>query len=334
MGIITNGFLVGSKKSAGGINFLRIKGQQVFRNKPQVSANYVPSHAQILQRSLQSSLTKAIKNNEQLQNLINYGWDRHIIKRTNSNEFQRDALRLFTRNADSSLSLIGDKEDRMAIADSIGYDKYILDRMAAGDIAFTKSKFEFPSEAVYTSGGTAAFLGANVEAIKQMLGNKYSQDYVNSEPFVFVVLESSGTISVMPAPYTPTSAVDVVKVAVAAPAVQNGNIVVWLYSSSVELDFDQVNIPVPTVTDVKLDGSSVFSQKPFTWSSGESVTLTGANIADGDIRMYNSSTSSWLTTPTEITIGSRSATTAALTRASGPVNYEISSIEIGNVVVW
>ena len=52
MGIIVNGFLIGSKKSAGGINFYKRMGKTCFRNKPTLSKDYVPSSAQMLQRNV------------------------------------------------------------------------------------------------------------------------------------------------------------------------------------------------------------------------------------------------------------------------------------------
>lgn len=237
MGIVTNGFLIGARKSSGGINFLKIRGQQVFRNKPQISKDYVPSAAQVLQRSLQSALTRGIRANDVLQELIASGWDRHVVKYTNANEFQREALRLFTREADGTLSPISEKESRIQAAETAGFAEYVIEQMASGKMSFTKSTWSFPDEAVSVASGVLSAVPAGVESAKQYLGNKYSQDYVNDEPFKAVVLESPGSITSNALPFTPATPGDVVLVAIAAPRVQNGEIVGYLYSNAKPLAF-------------------------------------------------------------------------------------------------
>lgn len=239
MGIVSNGFLIGARKSSGGINFLKIRGQQVFRNKPQISKDYVPSSAQVLQRSLQSALTKGIRANDTLQALIASGWDRHVVKYTNANEFQREALRLFTREADGTLSLISEKESRMQAAETAGYAEYVIKQMASGKMPFVKSTWSFPDSAISVVDGALTAVTAGVESAKQYLGSKYSQDFVNDEPFRAIVLTSPGAIADNALPFTPATPENVVLVAIAAPKVQNGEIVGYLYSNAKPLNFQQ-----------------------------------------------------------------------------------------------
>lgn len=293
MGIITNGFLIGAKKSAGGINFLRLKGQQVFRNKPQVSAGYVPTPAQVLQRSLQAELTRSVRENLTLRNLIAYGWDRHHTKRSNANEFQREALRLFTRESDSTLSLIGDKESRMSDAASVGYDNYVISRMAEGAMPLTRSKWEFPFDAFSVNNGVVSLNASGMEAAKQNLGARYSQDFVNDEQFRIVVLELPGSISEEVLPYTPAQASSVVAIAAAAPAVRNGEVVGWVYSTPVTLDFNIVDDGTPRLSTASYNGVDVTTGQAVTAVADALLILTGYNLEYSDMEVHVTESGLW-----------------------------------------
>lgn len=232
MGIITNGFLIGSRKSAGGINFLRLKGQQVFRNKPQVSAQYVPSGAQVVQRSLQAALTKAIKADADILMLVSGGWDRHDAKRTNMNEFMRFAARVFTREADGSLSTIADKESRMTAAEAAGYDVYIRQKIATGDLPLTKSSFAFPSALVVRTATGVTLNPDAVNSVKQELGLRFSQDFVNTTPFEVVSISAAGVVSVAELTATEIALSAGTPFAIRAAATRSGSIYRYVISTS------------------------------------------------------------------------------------------------------
>ena len=100
MGIIVNGFLIGSKKSAGGINFYKRMGKTCFRNKPTLSKDYVPSSAQTLQRNVMKfcgNLAKATENN---LILMKGGWggNKKSTGETNYNNIVRALVYGITRN--------------------------------------------------------------------------------------------------------------------------------------------------------------------------------------------------------------------------------------------
>lgn len=334
MGIITNGFLIGAKKSAGGINFLKLRGQQVFRNKPQISASYVPTPAQILQRSLQSALTRSLKESSEIQTLIGAGWDRHDRKRTNANEFQRDALRLFTREADSTLSLIGDKESRMNEAATMGYAEYVISRMALGDMPLTKSTFEYPEEAISIEAGVASVNEEGVLSIKQYLGEKYTQDFVNGFAPRLVVLETPGTISLQEFPYTPVTPANVVSIAVAFPRSRNGEIVGWIYSTAVTPDFSYVDPTIPTVATVSVGGVDVTNERAVALNDGDPVKITGTNLANVPISLRIDGNPSAISVSNIVDITARTETELDGTVKPAADGFIVTGVIVGGYELW
>lgn len=334
MGIITNGFLIGSKKSAGGINFLRVKGQQIFRNKPQVSANYVPSPAQVLQRSLQSELTRSIRNSEVLRDLIASGWGRHVAKRTNANEFQREALRLFTREADSTLSLISQKESRMETAAGVGYDQYIIQQMASGMMPLTRSKFEFPFEAVSNENGVISRVAEGEDAVKQTLGFKFSQDYVNNVPFQLVVLTAPGAIEKLEMPFTPAEASAVVLVCVAAPAVRNGEVVGWMYSTAVTLDFNIVDDGTPRLSALRYNGTDITTGPAQLVHEDELLQIQGYNLDASQMTLKLQATTNWFPLSDVTTIVQSTETLVEVSIDASIEAEMLEGIRVGATQIW
>lgn len=334
MGIIQNGFLIGAKKSAGGITFARVKGQQTFRNKSQVSANYVPTAAQNLQRSLQASVTTAVRSSRVLLELALSGWNRHPLKRTNENEFIREAVRLFTREGDSSLSLISEKESRMVAAETAGYDTYLIQAMAEGRMPLTKSNFAFPWEAVSVSGGVLSFNEAGVESVKQFLGMKYTQDYVNSVPFRLVVLSSPGSIDVVSAPYTPADPDLVVSVAIAAPRVRNGVVSGYLYSTAMVIDWNAVDPDAATLTSLTLNGTESIENASVTPQNGDTIVLTGANLNAGLITGYGTGMAQVNPLNAMLDITSSSATSITGTVLQPLGEAELNWLEQDGIRIW
>lgn len=104
MGIINSGFLIKVRKSAGGINFYNRLGVQCFRNKPQISPNYVPTVSQRFQRTTFGMVAAFIMSSDHLQELIDGGWGMKSGKTgaTNRNRFTKAVLDAISRNPDGS----------------------------------------------------------------------------------------------------------------------------------------------------------------------------------------------------------------------------------------
>lgn len=63
-------------KSAGGINFYKSAGVQVFRNKPTLPEDYVPTQAQLSQRSSYAAARRLIRGSTAMLWLKKCGWNR------------------------------------------------------------------------------------------------------------------------------------------------------------------------------------------------------------------------------------------------------------------
>lgn len=100
MGKVVTGLMIGTTRSAGGINFYKRRGEQCFRNKPVLPEGYVPSEAQQLQKNLFSYVNDFAKSTGNMRLLLSAGWGG--LKRTqgasNLNNFVGYYIRTVTRD--------------------------------------------------------------------------------------------------------------------------------------------------------------------------------------------------------------------------------------------
>lgn len=179
MGIIVNGFLIGSKKSAGGINFYKRMGKTCFRNKPTLSKDYVPSSAQMLQRDVMKfcgNLAKATENN---LILMKGGWggNKKSTGETNYNNIVRALVYGITRDyRTGEIVTSGDAAANLENAKTMG-GKYF-----ATEMPLTRSVYkEFPLSGITMKTATAApkLDTGMVSEYKNYLAANFSREYLN-----------------------------------------------------------------------------------------------------------------------------------------------------------
>lgn len=237
MAIISNGFLISARKSAGGLNLYKRKGVQCLRNKPVRNPGYQASAAQAQQNTVFSLVTAFKASVAGMDALIRGGWGEAVKGkgRTSFNNWSSAVLSAITRSEDGRL-LRGDARATSIAAFETNPGKVFRDRCP-----LTKSMYpnvgEGATAAIATGDGATGVVITIPEAVivawKQQLPTSYQNAADVSKDIVYVT--SDALVDTITAPFftaTPASADGTITVTVPNAVVAAGDVLKVAYGAA------------------------------------------------------------------------------------------------------